>query len=123
MKYQNYLYSESGFPISSNTKKEDILKPQLPKVLAEHEAKKKEFVPEVKQVGQNFWDNLYNQPAFPPQNYQANINIPNKNVNFNAASKPKEAPVNFENKYSTLGNIALSSKKEKNLKKEKDSGK
>lgn len=117
----NQLYSDSGIPVSSN-KKDDILKPQMPKVLAEHEKKQKEFVPEVKQTGQNFWENLYTNQPFSQQNFQPSANIP-KNTNFSASLKSKDVPANFESKYSTLNNLTLTSKKESFGKKEKESGK
>lgn len=94
----------------------------MPKVLADHEKRQKEFVPEVKQTGQNFWESLYNNQQFVQQNFVPPPTVP-VSTSFSASTKVQEAKVNFENKYSSLGNITLTSKKESFKDKAKESGK
>jgi len=75
------LYSESGIGSKAH---EDILKPELPKVLQDHQRDQQKFIPEVQTSGQSFWENLYSTnepssamsapPSFPTSSYQPPTN-------------------------------------------------
>jgi hypothetical protein len=91
------LYEESGL---GAIKKDEILKPELPKVLQDHQKEQSKFVPEVHSIGQNFWENLYN-----PDNY-SNMQTQNlyKQRSFQPAAPSKLNKPNISNQSNSTFN-------------------
>lgn len=110
------LYSESGLPTGkTRTSSDEVLQPQLPKVMQEHEEKQKKFVPEVQSLGETFWDNhqskddpfanvfSFNSAAPQPSYYQA----PPKNISSPQKSQKPSGPAGF-----SMGSKPLVTKKQ-----------
>ena len=85
----------------------DILKPKVPEVLK----KQRQFVPEVKEVGQQFWENLYGPQIITPEP-TANTYFTNNSSMFEAKSNAPISKPTFEFQPQNVTNSSNKAKKQ-----------